>query len=71
MLAMDWGGGESTGRVICNRLMTVACFSCVALHRATNLSPTALSLLYSLLHVGNILRWICFRRLKRLSSITI
>jgi hypothetical protein len=65
MFAMDWGGGGSDGRVARSQLVTGACFSTVALRGVTNLAPTALSLslslLYSLLHVSNILTWICFR----------
>jgi hypothetical protein len=44
MLAMDWEGAGSAGRVARSRLVTGTCFSSVALRRVTNLAPTTLSL---------------------------
>jgi hypothetical protein len=47
MLAMDWGGGGSAGRVARTRLVTGGCFSGVALRWATNLTPNLLSLFFT------------------------
>jgi hypothetical protein len=64
--ALDRGGGGSAGAVTRSWLITKDCFSCKALSRATILTPAALSLLYSPLHVDNIVTWICFGQLSRL-----
>jgi hypothetical protein len=65
---LDRGGGRTADTVTRSRL--IAGSHVKRLHRATIPAPTALSLslLYSALHVGNIVMWIHLRRLMRLHN---